>query len=201
MCQCCQKKKIIYQKRRLCRSCYAKSYYGQNRQELKQAARRWQVENKSHVQKYQAHYRVTHEKQLQRYAHAYRVREAERYRKYNQTFYRENKGYFHAKRMLRLAQIKNAIPARLSKSHRAELVRIYSEKPSWAHIDHVIPLSHPQVCGLHVPWNLQYLSPIENLSKSNQFDGTCDNNTWRHLFARNRSENGNKNAISERKVA
>lgn len=34
-------------------------------------------------------------------------------------------------------------------------------------IDHIIPLCHPYVCGLNVPWNMQVLTRKQNAAKSN----------------------------------
>lgn len=50
------------------------------------------------------------------------------------------------------------------------LKEIYLNRPSNYHVDHIIPIKHDYICGLHVPWNLQYLPKQINLQKGNKYD-------------------------------
>lgn len=64
--------------------------------------------------------------------------------------------------------------------------RLVTQRPSWANlkairemyleasrrgleVDHVVPLKGTMVCGLHVEYNLQLLTPEENQAKRNSF--------------------------------
>lgn len=87
---------------------------------------------------------------------------ARRWRSENLSWQRE---YTARKR----ARIKQAAGL-CSETHIAELRVIYDQCPVGMEVDHVVPIYGANVCGLHVPWNLQYLTKEENCRKNNRFD-------------------------------
>lgn len=78
------------------------------------------------------------------------------------------KGYqrYHS-RLREIAESKQTPPW----ANKDAIRKIYIERPEGHHVDHIIPLRGKTVCGLHVEYNLQYLTAMENMKKHNTFLG------------------------------
>ena len=95
---------------------------------------------------------------------------AARHKKYNQ----ENPHIAAGCKIRRVRAELNATPNWLSESDRKKIKLIYllrNSRTAWKgvehHVDHIVPLQGENVCGLHVPWNLQVIPAEQNLRKSN----------------------------------
>ena len=70
---------------------------------------------------------------------------------------------------------KQATPKWLSLEQKTVIRKLYIDAMTVSRItkvpyvvDHIVPLRGNDVCGLHVPWNLQVMTREENLKKSNK---------------------------------
>jgi len=88
------------------------------------------------------------------------------------------KAYYNNKNACRRASKQNATPKWLSTQQISDCKSLYSLATKLEmvcgikyHVDHIVPLNGTNVCGLHVPWNLQVLEASLNTSKSNSYKG------------------------------
>jgi hypothetical protein len=86
---------------------------------------------------------------------------------YQKDRYQNHKAEFKAKHIEYTLHRKHATPAW---ANIEKMNKMYKECKLGNHIDHIIPLNNPIVCGLHNEFNLQEISAYENQSKGNKFD-------------------------------
>lgn len=168
-CMCKKQKTYKEQNKDLVRS-QKKAEYEKNRDRYIEWRQTYYAENKEEIlRKSRVHY----------YANQDRILE------YNREYSRRNSKKRSRRASERDLRLKREQPPWVE-SYKEEIENIYKTRQELDatlgkkhHVDHIIPLTHSDVCGLHVPWNMQVLTQNENCSKNNQFDGTYDNEKWR----------------------
>jgi hypothetical protein len=90
-------------------------------------------------------------------------------------YYRLNKSKYLANYSKRLHCKRKATPTWLTKAQTEAISNyywlandLYAISGEKYHVDHIVPIQGKNVCGLHVPWNLQILPSDINISKSNR---------------------------------
>ena len=134
---------------------YMQAYYLKNKEQLDAAnKRRYEesdkhqiyLDNKERVREWDS----SHPEKRAEYWQAFRVNHPEKYITHN---------------VVSGKRLHKATPKWVDKN---QIRQIYEGRPEGFHVDHIVPLKGKNVCGLHVPWNLQYLPAIENRKKSNK---------------------------------
>ena len=80
---------------------------------------------------------------------------------------KRNLAYDAARQRKRKAQQLNAVPKWADLSKIKDLYREAHQKQ--LQVDHIVPLTHPLVCGLHCEDNLQLLLGCDNQAKGNRY--------------------------------
>ncbi len=106
---------------------------------------------------------------------AYAREKREQRKQYMSVWQKENKHLCNAANSKRRALRLSATPSWLTEKDFEDIKEMYKLAQACSevfeeqyHVDHIIPLQGENVCGLHVPWNLQILSAFDNISKSNK---------------------------------
>ena len=103
------------------------------------------------------------------------ARPVEAKRAYKQLYKQNNPELYKALTSFRRKRNQQATPKWLTFAQKKEIRSLYMIAQTTSQItgiqyvvDHIIPLIHEDVCGLHVPWNMQVMTQEENLKKSNK---------------------------------
>ena len=128
-------------------------------------------------QKYCSHkcikinYSRTHKAQDQASKAAWICRNPEKRKEASKKYRTVNREYYTQYSSLRTRRLLQSKPNCLTEFDELFLLEFYDlAKRRGLEVDHIIPLQHPKVCGLHVPENLQMLTRSANAKKSNKFD-------------------------------
>ena len=139
-------------------------------------SRSWNLENKSRkAETNRKHYLENRESYLDRVKKSTWAKDnKERIRELSKIRYNSNNGasrvaYYRNKR-------RNATPSWLTFCQKKEMENFYwlakdlhLVTGEFYDVDHIVPINGKDICGLHVPWNLQILPKDLNISKSNKF--------------------------------
>lgn len=156
---CCRAKKLLD--------------YAKNKKIHNARSRAWERENRDRINERKRNKvrsdPVLREKLLRKAAE-YKQRNPDKMRAKDRAWMENNRGAHVAKGALARARRKRAAPAWLTPEHKARIRQLYDQAASLGcDVDHMCPIAGRDVCGLHVPWNLQLLARRENQIKGNRY--------------------------------
>lgn len=144
--------RTVWNRCRRCHNATQKKWRKAHPQETYESSRDWQ----------QKHRKLINQRKRKRYA-----ARREEFTVYRQKYRKQNRGsYVESNRRLQLTKLH-----RVPNFGQEGIKEFYRNCPKGMEVDHIIPIHNECVSGLHVIWNLQYLTPEENNRKNNSFWG------------------------------
>lgn len=157
---------------------YYKSYRDGRKEEISKYHREFHAENreKRNAKNREFYNKVKSTPEFKKVRRDYQIKYQQIANTKNRIRNRSQPAKIAAKAAKRRCAKRNATPNWLTKEHFEEIQEFYTlaQELAWLnegevfHVDHIIPIRGKNVCGLHVPWNLQLLPATKNLRKSNK---------------------------------
>lgn len=142
----------------------AKAYRAKNPGKAAADAKAWREKNPLAASRSSAQRYAANRESEKARTSAYRKANIESY----QAGERRNTKTRQAKNAARRARKLEATPKWLTAEQHQQIKNFYETCPEGYEVDHIVPLMSDVVCGLHVPWNLQHLTHLDNRSKGNR---------------------------------
>lgn len=146
---------------------------------------KWRNENREYVRTKAAEKRLKNPEQHRKHCKTYNSKNKQKISIKNKKYRKERPDkvyeHLHKRRIRKLQRSLNCIDI----ENVTKLSLICKEMNKQAgykkyEVDHIIPLKGKNVSGLHVSWNMQIITKIENNVKKNKFDGTYENESWKN---------------------
>jgi hypothetical protein len=160
---------------KMCHNANTRRWARNNIERCRKNAKRWRTANLEKCKENDRKWREVHLEQIRERARQWQKDNPKKARKRNKKWKKDNPGKVAQARIMHKIKRNLCVP----KFGQKGIVEFYDDRPKNKVVDHRIPLLGKLVSGLHVIWNLQYLTVAENNKKHNSFDGTLKNNSWR----------------------
>jgi hypothetical protein len=143
----------------------------------KESHLKWLDENKDLILKWSRQYSKEHKEEIAVKSKQWHINNPE----YQNEYYNDNKIRINARvrkyyknhpEIRRLYNLTRHTKRklRIPKWGQENIKEFYTNCPKNRVVDHIIPLCGKLISGLHVSWNLQYLTPKQNRKKNNNVD-------------------------------
>lgn len=155
-----------------CKECfkeYRRAYNLKHKQRNNDYSREYYKSNIDKIKDYNKKHYVNIKEKRQKYLKDYYSRNKDKVKLSVAENRMRNRGKYNSIKAKYKAKKKMAMPKWLTPQQLLDIEKIYVEaRRLGLEVDHIVPITSDQVCGLHVPWNLQLLSKTDNVVKGNK---------------------------------